>query len=191
MRNRYDVYITDSRKALVYERGEISECGDLPYSPRVYESDQDGDWEEWVEEHTDWRDNERVRVCRRKAMLNAGYVKDLEAKAQGLLDDYRAAGSRLGWGRLDIDTSWVCHTYRASADWKNEPTRYTFDQRLAWENPPKDYADTDALFARDLYVRLIGMADAAYELGLSLVFDKDFKVSVCGVRAKWEVENDL
>jgi len=188
MEKRYDAYVTDEGRVLVYERGELGEYGYLPDGRPVHESDKDGDWEEWLEEHTDWRDESRIRVCRRKAALDASFVKDLEAKAQGLLDDYRSRGRELGWGELSIDTGWTVHTYRASADWKNQPVRYTFDQRLAWGNPPESYADTDALYARDAYVRLVGMADAAYELGISLVFDKDFKVYAVGASFTWEAE---
>lgn len=191
MSKRYDAYITDDRKVLVYERGELGECGELPDGKPVHESHEDGDWEEWLEEHTDWRDDRRVRVCRRKATTNAAYLKDLETKAQKLLDEYREEGERLGWGELYIDTSWTSYTYRASANWKEEPTRYTFEQKLSWKNPPKDYADTDALWNRDRYLRLLGMSDAVYEMGMNLVFDKDLKIYVVGASRTWITEYEM
>lgn len=191
MSKQYDAYFTDEGKVLIYERGELNECGYLPDGKPAHESDEDGDWEEWVEEHTDWRDDKRVRVCKRRATFNGAFVKDLERKAQGLLDDYRREGKELGWGELKIDTSWTVYTYRASANWKDEPVRYTFQQRLAWDNSPATFGDTDALFARDRYVKLVGMADAAYELGLNIVFDKDFKVYVVGARFAWESEYEF
>ena len=188
MKKRYDAYITDEGKVLVYERCSIGEYGELPDGKPVHESDKDGDWEEWIAEHADWRDEKGVRVFKRKAMLDASFVKDIEKKAQILLDAYRSRGKELGWGELSIDTSWTVYTYRASANWKDEPIRYTFDQRLKWENPPSSFADTDALFARDEYVRLVGMADAAYELGFHIVFDVDFKVYVVGTQFAWQAE---
>ena len=188
MKKQYDVYVTDEGKGLVYGRGEIPEYGCLPDRKPVYKSETEDEWREWLSGHADWRDGKGVRVCRRRGTFDAAFAKDLEAKAQALLDGYRKRGAGLGWGGLRIDKSWTIHTYRASADWKNEPTRYTFDQRLAWENPPESWLDTDALYARDEYVRLVGMADAAHELGLDLVFDENFKVSVVGMNATWEAE---
>ena len=193
MNKRYDAYITDERKVLVYERGELDSCGDLPDGKPVYEcgSEDGDDWREWLESHTDWRDDKSVRVCRRQGTYNAVYAKDLEKNAQRLFDRYREEGARLGWGELFIDTSWTVYTYRASADWKNEPVRYTFDQRLSWKNAPKAYDTTEALWARDNYVRLVGMADAAHELGLDIVFDEDFKVYVVGLHAIWQAEYEF
>ena len=193
MSKRYDAYITDEGKVLIYERGELEECGLLPDGKPVYEgeSDNEDEWQEWVEAHTDWRDDKRLRVCRRRGTYNAVYAKDLEKRAQTLFDRYREEGARLGWGELFIDTGWEAYTFRASADWKNEPVRYTFDQRLTWKNAPKAYDTTEALWARDNYVRLVGMADAAHELGLDIVFDEDFKVYVFGLHAMWQAEYDF
>lgn len=188
MNKRYDAYITDDRKVLVYERGELGKYGELPDGKPVYESQEDEEWMAWLEDHTDWRDDKSVRVCRRKATFNAAFLKDLEERAQKLLDGYREEGERLGWGKLSIDTSWTVYTYRASANWKDEPTRYTFQQRLKWTKAPESFGDTDALWARDGYVRLVGMADAVYELGMNLVFDEDFKVYVVGTSKIWGTE---
>ena len=193
MNKRYDAYVTDEKKVVVYERGELGEYGELPDRKPVYEveSEDDEGWREWIESHTDWRDDRRLRICRRTGTFDAAYAKDLEAKAQELLDRYRAEGAKLGWGELYIDTSWTVYTYRASAAWKEQPTLYTFDQRLTWKNAPGAYGDTDALWARDNYVRLVGMADAAHELGVDLVFDEGFKVRLVGLRADWKAEYEI
>ena len=185
---RYDVYFTDDGSVLIYERGDLGTCGMLPDYEPVHKTSSDGDWEDWLDEHTDWRDEKRVRVCHKRVMVNASFIKDLVTKAQMLFDRYREEGARLGWGELSIDTGWTIHTYRGSADWKNEPVRYTFDQRLAWSNLPKSFDSTEALWARDNFVRLVGMSDAAYELGFHLVFDKDFKVYAVGLETTWETE---
>lgn len=190
---KYDCYIDEGTNvAQIFERGEIAECGLMPTDRkplREFAADS-GKWEEWLDENTDWRDDSAKRILRRRCEFSASFATDLCNKAQKLFDDYRAHGAILGWGQLTIDTSWTTYTYRASANWKNEPTRYTFDQRLKWDNPPEDYRETDALWARDKFVVLVGMADAAHELGMKLVFDKDFKISLMGAYAEWRVTED-
>lgn len=190
---RCDCYIDEETNiARIFERGEIAECGLMPSDRKPLRefAANSGEWEDWLEENTDWRDDSAKRILRRLCIFSASFATDLRKRAQKLLDDYRAEGARLGWGELYIDTSWTAHTYRASAAWKEQPTLYTFDQRLTWTKPPEGYGDTDALWARDSYVRLVGMADAAHELGMELVFDKDFKVSLMGAYAEWRVTED-
>ena len=185
MSKKYDVYIKDG-KALVYPRGEVDKYGCLPDTKPLREMQEDEEWYDWCMEDCDWKaEDDTVRVCRLSLSIRAEFAKDLRDVAQRLLDSYRNLGKELGWGNLAIDTSWTVYTFRASANWKDEPVRYTFDQRLKWENPPSSFADTAALFARDEYVKLVGMADAVHELGLDLVFDSEFKIYVMGASATW------
>ena len=189
---RYDVYIDEvSGKAEIYNRGDVQECGLKPDGKPVFVCEaSDCAWSEWLDANTDWRDDNARRILRRRISTPARFVKDLEKMAQSYMDDWRESGRTCGWGEVHIDTRYTMHTYRASADWKNEPTRYTFDQMLKWDNPPKDYHDFEALSIRDSYVRLIGIADAVRELGMMLVFDSDFKVRIMGSSAEWHAVED-
>ena len=191
MSKKYDVYIKDG-KALVYQRGDVDEYGCLPDTKPLREMQEDEEWYDWCMEDCGWKaEDDTVRVCRLSLSICAEFAKDLLDKAQRLLDAYRSRGKALGWGNLAIDKSWTVHTFRSSANWKEEPVRYTFDQRLKWENPPSSFADTEALFTRDKYVMLVGMADAVHELGLDIVFDSEFKIYVMGARETWATKYEF
>ena len=189
---KYDVYINGvSGTAEIYIRGDVPDCGLKPDGKPVLSCEASStDWSEWLDNHTDWRDDCARRVFRLRCSFPVGFVRELEERAQRKLDEYRAEGARLGWGELKIDESWTKHTYRASANWKEEPTRYTFEQQLKWDNAPKSFGEVDALLARDSYVQLLGMADAVWELGFYLTFDSDFRIHLMNAHAEWrEVED--
>ena len=195
MSKRYDIYIKDGT-AHIYPRGEVDECGDLPGREPLKVMREDEDWFDWcIEDCGGNATDDAIRVCRLVLPVNAEYAKDLQKRAQGLMDRYIREGKEHGWGDLAIDRSGTTYTFRASANWKEDPILYTFDQRLSWSNP----ADIDLgkqeqlwtrdvlvkIMTRDVLVKLIGMADAAHELGLDIVFDKDFKIHVMGANATW------
>ena len=188
---KYDVYIDEvSGTAEIYIRGDVPGCGLKPDGKPVFSCEASStDWSEWLDNHTDWRDDCARRVFRLRCSFPKSFVKDLEAKAQRKLDAYREGGKSLGCGELKIDRSWTTHTCRASANWKEEPTRYTFDQHLKWDNP-LDMSKAETLSVWDEYISLLGMADAVYELGFTLTFDSDFRVHLMNAHAEWrEVED--
>ena len=188
---KIDVYITAEGKVRVYERGKIPECGELPEGNPLYTTDNEDGWRDWYDENVGEYEDDSIRILKSVCTVPTEYVEDLKCKAQEAFDRYRNRGKECGWGDLIIDTSWTAHTFRASAAWKEMPTLYTFDQTLKWSNSEAlDFNDTDHLWARDEYVRLVGMADAAHELGFDLVFTKDFKVRVYGVHGTWNAEYD-
>ena len=187
MSKKYDIYMKDGT-ASIYPRGEIAECGDLPDGKPLKVMDEGGDWYDWCMEDCGGRmDDDAVRVCRLRLSIDAAFARDLEKKAQELMDRYIRDGKGDGWGELEIDHSGMNYTYRNSANWKDEPIRYTFDQPLKWTNDCRiDTGNVDHMWTRDLLVRLHGMADAAYELGLTITFDSEFKIHVMGAFAEWQ-----
>lgn len=189
--NKYDVYETDDGKFLVYERGEVPDYGEMPEGTPLYTAETMDEWHDWCDEHVGQYEDDSIRVMKSVCTVPAAYLADLKRKAQETLDRYRQRGKECGWGELTIDKSWTIHIFRVSADWKNMPTLYTFDQRLKWSNSDgRNFNDTDHLWARDEYVRLVGMADAAHELGFDIVFTEDFKIEVEGVWKTWHGEYD-
>lgn len=181
---KYDVYLKDG-KALIFPRGDIDECGELPELSPLYETDESGDWWEWCDSRSNHA-ADSVRVCRLIGRFNSAFANDLLAKAQKLMDRYRAEGAEIGWGELSIDHTWMNYTFRRSAAWKDEPILYTFQQALKWSNKNKNTVyDGEALRARDNLVQLWGMADAVHELGLDIVFDENLKIHLEGVKTMW------
>ena len=190
MSKKYDIYIADG-KANIYPRGEVAECGDLPEGKPLQVMGEDEDWYDWCSDDCGWKNmaDDTIRVCRRVLSVNADYARDLEKAAQKIMDLYVREGKECGWGDLEIDRSGMTYTFRRSANWKDEPTLYTFGQRLSWSNQDgMDFGKQEHLWARDNLVRLHGMADAAHELGLDIVFDSDFKVHVMGASPSWEAK---
>ena len=177
----YDIYLTGG-EARIYKRGEVDPDGFLPEAEpvKVMKADDDDDWHDWCESNGGGYDT--CRVFREVAFCDAAYIDDLRKKAQNLMDDYIARGKEAGWGNLEIDHSWVIHTYRSSAAWKEEPTFYTMEQLLKWTDKNTD--GVSEVFYN--YLRLQGMASAVYELGMHIVFDKDFKIQVKGARCIWK-----
>lgn len=189
---RYDCYINDvANVAQIFERGDIEECGLMPCDRKpVFECEAtSSDWSEWLDDNTDWRDDNARRILRRRISIPARFVSDLEKLAQSIMDDWREAGKACGWGELHIDRRYTTYTYRASADWKNEPTLYTFDNVFTWDGI-QDMTNAEDRRARRLHTRLAGMADAVHELGMTLVFDSDFKVRIMGAFAEWHAVED-
>lgn len=186
---KYDVYINGS-SAKVFARGIIDDDGFLPDAKPLFECPRDSDeWFNWCEQNNLSNSDDAIRKCELVCQYNAEFVNDILEKAQGLFNRYRSEGAEAGWGELAIDFSGMSYTYRRSAAWKDEPTYYTFEQSLKWTN--KKFAQDEsltgfALRARDNLVQLWGMADALYELGLSLVFDKDFKLHIFGAQKGWK-----
>lgn len=192
MIKKFDVYIKDG-KALIYPRADIPECADLPYNVKpLHEMNEDEDWWEWCDSQNDPHEalccNDIVRECRAVCTFPAHFKDDLLKKAQKLFDEYRKGGEFLGWGKCEIDRSYT-RSYRRSAAWKDEPTYYTFDQPLKWTDKDTNITYTgEALRVRDNLVQLWGMSDALYELGLNLVFTKDFKLHIFGGETEWKAE---
>lgn len=184
MNRKYDAYVIEGGKVLVYPRGELGDCGCLPDGRPLHESTEDGDWWEWCDSRSS-RADDSIRLCRRVGKFNAAYVDDLRRRAQDLLDAYRREGAAAGWGELAIDHSGMHYTFRSSAAWKDEPILYTFDQPFKWPRYHEGDWDCAALRIRDRLVQLYGMADAAHELGLDIVFDKSFVVRVMGASFAW------
>ena len=192
--NKYDVYETGdilNQKFFVYARGEMPDYGELPEGTPLYTAEGEYEWRDWCDKHVGRYEDDSIRVIKSVCTVPTAYLADLKRKAQESFDRYRLRGKECGWGELTIDKSWTIHTFRVSADWKNMPTLYTFEQSLKWSNGDgKNFNDTDQLWARDEYVRLVGMADAAHELGFDIVFTEDFKIEVEGVRKTWYGEYD-
>lgn len=186
---QFDIYKTEG-KVLVYKRGDVCEYGELPDGKPLYETPEDGDWWEWCDARSDWRDDRRIRICEPVGTYSAPYADDLKKVAQGLMDRYREEGAELGWGELTIDHSGMSHTFRRSAAWKDEPIYYTFAQSTKWTNGEDGPLGGRALRARDNLVQLWGMADAAHELGLDIVFDAQFTIHLFGVRRMWRTSFD-
>ena len=187
MSKKYDIYMKDGT-ARIYPRGEIAECGDLPDGKPLRVMEEADDWYDWCVENSDGcMDYDVVRVFRLRLSIDAAFARDLEKKAQEVMDRYIREGKALGWGELEIDRSGMTYTYRASANWKEDPIRYTFDQPLKWTNGDRiDTGNVDHCWTRDHLVRLHGMADAAYELGLTITFDSYLKIHVMGAFAEWQ-----
>lgn len=183
---KFDVYETDDGKFLVYERGDVCECGELPDGKPLFEADSEDDWFDYCDRRSDWRQDDRIRLCKRVGYFPANYTKDLKVKAQELMDRYIAEGKECGWGDLEIDYSWATHTFRAGANWKEDETLYTFSQSMKWTNGMDGSLLSVKLRARDNLVQLWGMSKAVHELGLDLVFDKNFKIHLMGVRSMWK-----
>lgn len=187
---KFDVYKDKDDKVLVYKQGSVSDCGELPEGKPLYESTTDGDWRDWCDARSDWKDRDRIRVCELVGTFPAKFVNDLNERAQALLDRYIAEGKEAGWGELGFNFDDVSRTYRRSANWKDEPTYYTVDQPLKWTNKKDEPITGFPLRVRDNLVRLLGMADGVYELGVSIVFDEQFKIHVFGVDEKWVTSFD-
>lgn len=179
---RYDIYLTGD-EARICKWGVVDPDGFLPEEEPVKVMKADDDWREWCEDHGG--DYVTSRVFRKVAFFDEAFVEDLRKKAQSLMDEYIARGKEAGWGSLEIDHSWVIYTYRQSAAWKEEPTLYTMEQSLKWTDR-KSKGTSEVFYP---YLRLQGMATAVYELGMHIVFDKDFKIQVRGVRCTWKRED--
>ena len=187
MSKKYDVYFKDGT-ASIYPRGEIAECGDLPDGKPLKVMDEDGEWYDWCMEDCGGRmDDDSVRICRLRLSIDAAFARDLEKKAQEVMDRYIREGKAHGWGDLEIVHIGMNYIYRNSANWKNEPIRYTLNQGLKWTNGGLlDTSNRNHMWTRDNLVLLHGMADAAHELGLEITFDSDFNIHVMGAFAEWQ-----
>ena len=179
---KYDVY-KDGDKYLIFERGQVSEYGEIPEGKPVNVSTEE-DWWNWCDANGA-RTDDAIRLCERVGYYAAGFADDLKAKAERLLTSYIEEGREAGWGDLEIDRSGMSYTFRRSAAWKDEPIYYTFNQPLKWTNPEKGEYTGMKLRARDNLVMLWGMADAAHEIGFDIVFDAELHIHVFGVRYMW------
>lgn len=180
---KYDIYVTEG-KVKVYHQAYIPPCGEIPDKIPLFVCDTVEDAWDWCDQHKMDYGHDAFRVNRLGHSVSLEYINDLKTKAQERLDRYRKEGKSLGWGELEIDHNGMNYTYRSSAAWKDEPIRYTFEQPLKWSKKSRDVSD-DGLRVSDTLLVLWGMSVAVYELGLSLVFDKDFKVHVMGTSPRW------
>lgn len=174
MSKQYDAYKING-EYLIFERCEVDNYGELPEDDYVHKVDDEGEVYDYC--------GDDVRIFERIGTFNAAYRDDLKKLAQNLLDVYIAQGKELGFGELIVDTSWSTHCFRRSGNWKEEKIYYTFEQSIKWTNKEGKMPYN----MRDKLVMLWGMADAAHELGLDIVYDKDFKIEVFGLRAMWKL----
>ena len=126
----------------------------------------------------------------RVAKVPAEYLKDIEAKADKLHREMLDIAKDLG---LHFDTNVV---YRASALWKDQPTHYAYFGDFGsvgrfsgpiYKDGTPESAREDKM--RDIHQRLIYWAEALWELGFTLTFDKDGKHTVYGIYPDWVVRN--
>ena len=187
MKMKYDIFIKDGM-ARIYQRGELPPYGELPERGVLCVMKEDGDYWEWCNDNGLSEAEDAIRVCRLVKCVRGSFLDDLKERAQNLMNRYREEGRKLGWGELEIDRSGMEYTFRSSANWKDEPIRYTFSQPLRWtEERPPIYSDT-VLRIRDLYARLIGMSEAVHELGVDLIFNDDFRIYLAGAFLEWHGE---
>ena len=135
----------------------------------------------WCEEH---KADFRVRAF--VATVPSKFLLDLEKK----FDDWRKKldeyAEECGY-HLDSNI-----TYRASAAWKEQPTHYCYigdfggSANLICEDESKAQGNKEALrYAKDYLWSLFGAAQAVWELGFTVTYDKDGKHTIYGAYPKW------
>ena len=187
MKMKYDIFIKDGR-AKIYKRGNLPPYGELPESGLLCDMCEDSDWVDWCYENGLSDVEDAIRVCRLVKCVRGNFLEDLKEKAQNLMNRYREEGRKLGWGELEIDHSGIDYTFRLSAAWKDQPIKYTFDQPLRWTKWCEPIYTDEVIRTRDLFVTLCGMSRAVHELGIDLIFDKEFNIHLAGAFLEWHGE---
>lgn len=179
----YDIIKKDGKYA-VYPRkaynGEYYEENAYEGEP-VFTDESEGECICWCEEH---KADFRVRAF--VASVPSKFILDLEK----ILDDWRKRlderAAECGY-RLDSNI-----TYRASAAWKEQPTHYCYigdfggSANLICEDENKgDEKDGALRNAKNYLWRLFGAAQAVWELGFTVTYDKDGKHTIYGACPKW------
>ena len=145
--------------------------GDPLFGPCEYEGECEG-----------WCDAYGYPYRRRRcaSLVPPKFLRDVEARADKYMELIRGKG-------LVVESN---ITYRASAAWKEQPTHYAYSgdfggrAKLTWEEGSNVNAEKWD-YGLGVLRELFGMADALWELGFTLTFDKDGKHTVYGNFAEW------
>lgn len=123
----------------------------------------------------------KAKVSRSGVTIPASYIKDIERKADRLRSELNEHLVGLG---VPLDCTVVLGrdiTYRASADWKNQPTHHAYLGDGGCVYLPSDIIDLDserADLVRTMLFRLIGFAEIVWELGGILTYNDDCKHTI-------------
>ena len=127
------------------------------------------------------------RYRKHVSMVKPEFIHDVEERANGIAERFKEYGLVL---RSNV-------TYRASAAWKDQPTHYAyigdFGGMARLEDEKEGMACSDAALevANGFLRELIGMANALWELGYNLTFDKDGKHTLFGNYPEWVTVDEL
>ena len=161
----------------VYPRDKFD--GDEYEGEPVFVDEDRYECELWCEDH-----GHTFRHHRQAILVKPAFVKDVEKKLdkwRSELDEYARRCGR----RLESNI-----TYRASAAWKEETTHYCyfgdFGGCASFVHEDKSKADASAFTEATRYFDIIiGAADALWELGLTVTYDKDGKHTIYGLWPEW------
>ena len=152
------------------------------YSPSAYDGcDYNGEPMFKAEDSDDcWdycdRKGYSARVRKRAILVNPDFLRDVEKRA----DETVAQLNDLGF-TVESDV-----IYKASAAWKENPIHYAYSGDFGGRARLMEaHSQCDKARGLALMHRLTGMADALWELGLTLTFDKDGKHTVLGKYPQW------
>ena len=179
----YDIIKKDGKYA-VYPReaynGEYYEENAYEGEP-VFTDESEGDCICWCEEH-----NADFRVREFAAPVPDKFLHDLEKKLDAWREELDEYAKKCGY-RLDSNI-----TYRASAAWKEQPTHYCYigdfgsSANLVCEDESKTKGNEAALRdAKNYLWSLMGAAQAVWELGFTVTYNKDGKHTIYGTYPRW------
>lgn len=136
---------------------------------------------EWCEDKKNLVDSWRIRKY--VHLVQHRFIKDVEARADKCMQSILDCG-------IGVVSDVI---YKASAAWKEQPIHYAYcgdfggSARLLWSDavPESERSENKMVEARANLNYLFGMADALWELGFNLTFDKNGKHTMFGNFTEW------